>query len=283
MPTDGIFMLESHHSSSFRMAWGSWSFHKFCWTPVGKGALELEDGRVPLSKDGFAYVPAGLGHRFVDDPANPMTLVIACVANDVIDASTALADSFRQFRDKFPASLPIRAKGAFHQNALRDAFRRMLREQSARRPGWELMLRGYWLELVASFIRGAECGATGEASFGGEQAVEALLEELRSRAYEPFSVSDAAEHCGLSTRRFSELFRERTGTTFVDYVNRQRVAYAKERLLETGHVAYACYESGFQDLAYFYRVFRKYTGCTPGGFLKGGEAPSRVRPASALL
>ena len=99
------------------------------------------------------------------------------------------------------------------------------------------------------------------------------------RVYEPVSAREAAERCGLSPRRFSEVFRERAGMSFVEYLNRQRVAYAKERLAETGHVAYACFESGFQDLAYFYRVFRKYAGLTPGQYIaeRQGEPenPSR--------
>lgn len=48
-------------------------------------------------------------------------------------------------------------------------------------------------------------------------------------------------------------------------MNRRRVEYSQERLRVTANIAYACYESGFQDIGYFYRVFKKYTGQTPNG------------------
>jgi YesN/AraC family two-component response regulator len=36
-------------------------------------------------------------------------------------------------------------------------------------------------------------------------------------------------------------------------------------------VRVACYESDFQDIGYFYRVFKKYTGQTPGDLIAGCE------------
>ncbi len=38
-------------------------------------------------------------------------------------------------------------------------------------------------------------------------------------------------------------------------------------LRKTGHILYSCYESGFHDVGYFYRVFKKHTGLTPGQFM----------------
>ena len=76
-----------------------------------------------------------------------------------------------------------------------------------------------------------------------------------------------AERCDLSPRRFTALFKDQTGQTFSHYLNQLRVEYAQQRLQQTGHILYACYESGFNDPAYFYRVFKKHTGQTPGQYL----------------
>lgn len=272
MPEGGVYLLESHHSARFRMPPGSWPFHKFCWVPVGSGKLVLQGERLGLEKGGFAFVPAETEHRFVDNPATPMTLVIACVAPEVMEGDAVSRKAFKAFRSAFPEDRSIGAKNAFHQVALQDCFRRMLREQAGRRSGWESMLRGYVQQLVVSFTRGASSGEwNSRRGWTGAESLEGLLEELDTRIYESISLGEAAERCGLSARRFSELFKQRTGMTFVEYLNRKRIEYAKERLLETGHVAYACYESGYQDLAYFYRVFRKYAGTTPKQFLAGED------------
>lgn len=74
-------------------------------------------------------------------------------------------------------------------------------------------------------------------------------------------------------RRFIDIFKQVTGSTFNVYLNPRRIEFAIERLRETRHILYACYESGFSDPAYFYRVFKKQTGMTPGTFLKTIRSP----------
>jgi len=102
------------------------------------------------------------------------------------------------------------------------------------------------------------------------RTVEGAIEYIDGHPYQAMQIGDMAERCGLSPRRFTDLFKQRTGMTFSHYLNRRRIRYACERLDETGHILYACHESGFNDLAYFYRVFKKHTGLTPGEYLKSG-------------
>ncbi|EDY82086.1 transcriptional regulator, AraC family protein [Verrucomicrobiia bacterium DG1235] len=245
---------------------GSWRFHKICWVPVGRGFLEFEDGRVILGTNSFAFVPLGCEHRFVDDPSEPMTLIIACATESASEGESSLAEVFRTFIDRFPRSKPVRARSAFHFSTMRDCFRSMLLEQSRGGVGHPAMVHALFTQLVVAMLRGAESG--GAPVRGAGSALEGLLDELDNRFDKPVSLDEVAERCGVSPRRFTQLFKERTGYTLVDYLNRKRIDYAKERLLETGHVAYACHESGFQDLAYFYRSFKRYVGCPPGEFLK---------------
>ncbi|MDQ8188420.1 helix-turn-helix domain-containing protein [Pelagicoccus sp. SDUM812002] len=267
MPAEGIYILESHHSPSFRMAKGSWPFHKICWVPVGRGFLEFEDGRVVLGTNSFAVIPMGYEHRFVDDPSEPMTLIIACVTVASLEGAEALRLLFETLIERFPRNKAVRARSAYHFSLMRDSFQGMLREQSRGGQGHTAMLHALLMQLVVAMVRGAEAG--GENAGGSEAALEGLLDELENRFDRPVTLDDLAERCGVSPRRFTQLFKSRTGYTLVEYVNRKRIEYAKERLRETGHVAYACHESGFQDLAYFYRSFKRYVGCTPGEYLRG--------------
>lgn len=266
MPEAGIYVLESHHSARFRMAKGSWPFHKICWVPVGRGFLEYEEGRVILGTNAFVVVPAGVEHCFVDDPSEPMTLIIACVTREALAGERTLAELSASLWERFPRGRAVRARSAYHFSLMRDCMQGMLREQSRGGLGHEAMLHALLTQLVVTMLRGAETGGVVERGAGA--ALEGLLEELESHFDRQVTLDDVAERCGVSPRRFTQLFKERTGCTLVEYVNRLRINYAKERLRETGHVAYACHESGFQDLAYFYRTFKRYVGCTPGAFVR---------------
>jgi AraC-like DNA-binding protein len=43
--------------------------------------------------------------------------------------------------------------------------------------------------------------------------------------------------------------------------------------METEDILYAVFESGFGDVAHFYRVFKKILGCTPKQFILTQQLP----------
>lgn len=62
----------------------------------------------------------------------------------------------------------------------------------------------------------------------------------------------------------SHLFKQRAGISFVDYLNRQRLAYAKMLLKTTNKkMSQIARSSGYDNEKYFYRVFKKYEKITP--------------------
>tara|TARA_B110000037_G_C16934636_1_gene430077 strand:+ start:192 stop:800 length:609 start_codon:yes stop_codon:yes gene_type:complete len=194
-----------------------------------------------------------------------MALVIVCVAKGLFEGRGMLAQLYPKWSGAFPVVWPIRARSVFHLNSFRDAFHSMLREQSRGSLGFEVLIQGILAQLMVRLLRGAESDGVEEK--GPQAAINGLVEWLENSFDKPIVLDELAAQCGLSKRRFTQLFKETTGFTLIDYVNRLRIKHAKERLRETGHVAYACYESGFQDLAYFYRIFKRYVGCTPGLYL----------------
>ncbi|EXX88484.1 hypothetical protein BG53_00245 [Paenibacillus darwinianus] len=93
-----------------------------------------------------------------------------------------------------------------------------------------------------------------------EQSVRYLERHYR----EPVTLKEAADRVFLNQAYFSSLFKQRTGTTFVERLTELRVAEAKRRIAMTDEkIAVIAEGTGFLNLRHFNRVFKNETGFTP--------------------
>lgn len=81
------------------------------------------------------------------------------------------------------------------------------------------------------------------------------------------SVEQIAMELGVSASYLSRKFKEATGQTFLDFLNRYRVQQATA-LLETGRyrISEISEATGFSDYKHFCAVFKKYTSKSPTKF-----------------
>ncbi|MBO6164281.1 MAG: helix-turn-helix transcriptional regulator [Lachnospiraceae bacterium] len=81
------------------------------------------------------------------------------------------------------------------------------------------------------------------------------------------SLSDVAEHIGISSSYLSELFVELGGDKFSAYLASFRVEKARQLLkITTMPAKDVGFQCGFNSVQNFNRVFKKYTGLTPGQY-----------------
>ena len=80
----------------------------------------------------------------------------------------------------------------------------------------------------------------------------------------PDCLSKAVEESGLSARRFNDLFKNNFKITPNRYLTQRKVEYAK-CLLETNNITVTevAILSGFSDVYYFSKVFKRIYGVTP--------------------
>jgi AraC-like DNA-binding protein/ligand-binding sensor protein len=88
------------------------------------------------------------------------------------------------------------------------------------------------------------------------------------------SLREIARASGLSAPYFSTVFKEEMGENLSNYLNRLRVEKAASMLIETdlslGEISGSC---GFEDQSWFSKIFKYYTGISPGKFREKGGAP----------
>jgi signal transduction histidine kinase/AraC-like DNA-binding protein/ABC-type sugar transport system substrate-binding protein len=87
-----------------------------------------------------------------------------------------------------------------------------------------------------------------------------------------FSRAELAEAIGVSENYLTQIFRQELGLSPLECLNRLRIQKARELLRFTSEPVSAIAEQvGFDDPAYFSRVFRKISGCSPQKY-RAGEA-----------
>lgn len=101
---------------------------------------------------------------------------------------------------------------------------------------------------------------------GFRQITEAK-QYIAEHFHEPLQLSEVAKRLYLSTAYFSRLFKEKTGTTFSDYLAGCRVEQAR-RLLSTTDLSVAEVASaiGYQEANSFSRLFKARTGQSPSDY-----------------
>ncbi len=262
----GIYVFESRHSDDFTMAMDEWEFHKLCAIIKGNGFLQTKNSVLPITANQLIYLPPHTAHRFQDRPSDPLTLMMVCFYDHTFVGNPAALEVFSLFRQHFPASSPM-ALSNYTRLRVRNSFREMLIEQVQRREGSAAALWCQLVELFLFLIRINKEQRQLSAADPRAMAFAGSIYYLNNNFYQPIKVEELATLANLSYRRYTEQFKRSTGKTVTQYLAEVRVEYAKRIMLETEDIVYAALESGFGDLAHFYRVFKKATGSTPKRFI----------------
>ena len=99
--------------------------------------------------------------------------------------------------------------------------------------------------------------------------IERALQWLSANMTKEFLVADLAGEVGLSESRFSHLFKQETGESAVDYLNRMRLRQAALLMRHMGRSATeASLDVGFNNYNHFAALFRRAFGASPRDYAK---------------
>ena len=140
--------------------------------------------------------------------------------------------------------------------------------------GYEIYIKGYILQLIASLIRNGIIKAYSpvlvEQDIIKLNTVFAYVEKNYDRK---ISLKEVASMINFSCSYFSRYFKKATGRTFKDYLNFVRICEV-EKLILSGrmNVSQAAYETGFHNISSFNRVFKRVRGYSPREIIRSKTA-----------
>lgn len=257
------------------MEMGVWRYDKLGVVRSGSGTVETASEKIAISENHVVYLPAGRPHRFVDNPADAMTLMMICFYPTAFEGVSAGSEGYAEFAAVFPAFRPFDPRLSHRNFGIVSALKLMLFEQSRRRPGSDAVIWCETLELLVMLARSRR-DVPEETPAPGGRLFARTLSYLEDNFIHAITVQDLADMAGLSYRRYTDVFKAHTGRTVNRYLTDLRFNYAVDRLLETGNIQYASLDAGFGDLAHFYRIFKARTGTTPRRYL--AQAQARNKP-----
>ncbi len=274
----GIWAFESQHGDTFQMDFTQHRFLKLLLITAGAGVIEGDWGRPVCKKGDLVVVPAAMRHKIVDSHRQPISLYGLGIADQLFHPVDRVVATFPS------GILPAEQLGPLR---LENRMRRLLYTHRQGDPLHRLASIAAALDLMAQISLAVATpgvplvepdalaiGDLGSATLpphshviDSHPMIETYLVWLQHNFFEPQSLGDAARACGMSRRGFTTAFRNHTGRTWLDHVNRLRIQHAVTLLQTTDRkLASIAFQCGFEDLSTFYRVMHRITGHRPGAY-----------------
>ncbi len=106
-------------------------------------------------------------------------------------------------------------------------------------------------------------------AYAPRNRIREVIQHLDENFTSTYNRSEIAKAFNMNEDYLCAIFKKTTGTTISQYINNKRIELAKELLRKTeSKVIDIAFHVGFDNLTYFYRLFKQETGCSPNAFRK---------------
>ncbi len=121
-------------------------------------------------------------------------------------------------------------------------------------------------KIKEAFLSAARNPANGRTGYFSN-AIDCALKYIEENYKKDLSVDRVSNYICMSPNYFSSLFKSKTGCSFTSYLQKIRVEKSKQLLSDPKNKIFEIAEMvGFVNNKYFFKIFKKETGLTPGEY-----------------
>lgn len=229
--------------------------------------LSIDELEYTVSRDDVIFIPAGSVHSGTPDNCTYECIVFDM--NMLMNQNDSCCKLIRRIIDHEiqPTYVYNDSYNDIHQIAwsLFDAI-------SSCKEGYRLVVLGTIYQMIGTIFSNRYYNpAPAQPPRNHKRIIQlkTALEFMENSYKTPLSLEEISGAVNMSPKYFCRFFQEMTHRTPIDYLNYYRIERACYLLLTTDQsITEVAYGSGFNDLSYFIKTFKKYKGTTPKKYLK---------------
>lgn len=159
-----------------------------------------------------------------------------------------------------------------HLQKLRQSFTLLFQEAAQKRFGYQNMVASHLISILVQLGRYSQDEAAKVAQQSRRRMEKSLLYIQGNFSDCGLSIAGLAAREHLSESRYRELFRRTFGISPSEAIAQTRISNACHLLQTTNmNITYIANCCGYQDIAYFSRLFKQKTGVSPTDYRKNCE------------
>ena len=148
-------------------------------------------------------------------------------------------------------------------------FEKIYVEYTNRKSGFMNMLRAYLIELITFIFREIDKKTKRDITKEQREVVSKAVDYMKHNFNTRINLDSIVSDIFLSKNYFRQLFKSTTGMSVTDFIQKTRIEEACRLLLSTDRTVFdIAGDCGFTDMKFFYKIFKKITGKTPGDYRK---------------
>lgn len=237
----------------------------------GRGIYMIDLKPCPVKAGDILFLPSGILHGIPEGKAESLESDSFVFHPDFLGSGEDLGrmkyiDPIVRGEVNFPPVIHPIEPGADRMAQTLIALRRSF---DGKPRGYELEVRALLLEMVSLFYQYLPCQTGGVRDNDAVKKMRDVVRYIRHHYQEPVTVADLAGVCHFSEYYFMRFFKQHMNMTCVEYLNQYRLEIAAERLISGNEaVTDIALDTGFRNISYFNRMFKRKFDMTPGEYRK---------------
>ena len=247
-------------------------FWKITYIVKGCGKVIINDRSYPV-RDGSIYLVHPDSETTYDMDVPEMELYNVIFSNNFIENELlSLRDAYQFFTIFSPSFKPEGSAAVYVQKStprIKRQFLEIVEEYEMKKLNYKEYLKFSLALLLIQMLR--ESGRTFHEK-GAKEMLGYINHIMNADLFADTGASRLAKVFGITPNHLCALYKKAAGTTLSQARIKARLN-AAAALLETSSLPIhdICFKCGFNDLSYFYRVFKKHCGKSPRSFRKTGQ------------